>query len=50
MTRREIWTIGQIDATGVRGPHEKELEDISNSKYSLFTKIDKDKLEQIVRD
>ena len=50
MTPREIWTIGQIDATGVRGPHEKELEDVSNAKFSLFTKIDMDKLVQIVKD
>jgi hypothetical protein len=48
MEKRKFWTVGQIDATGVRGPHEKELEDISLSKYSLFIDIDKDKLEKIV--
>ena len=26
----KLWTVGQIDATGVRGPHEIELENISN--------------------
>ncbi|MFX1569336.1 MAG: hypothetical protein ACFFCV_13320 [Promethearchaeota archaeon] len=48
MSKRKYWTIGQIDATGVRGPHEKELEDISLSKYSLFIDIDKGILERIV--
>ncbi len=38
--KRKFWTVGQIDATGVRGPHEKELEDISNAKSSLFIDID----------
>ena len=37
---RKFITVGQIDATGVRGPHEKELEDISNAKFTLFTDID----------
>ena len=41
-------TIGQIDATGVRGPHEKELEDISKAKYEIFTNLAKSKLENIV--
>ncbi|MFW9818711.1 MAG: hypothetical protein ACFFE5_03795 [Candidatus Thorarchaeota archaeon] len=48
MSKREFWTIGQIDATGVRGPHEKELEDISHIKYSLFTQLDMDTLKDIV--
>lgn len=48
MTARELWTIGQIDATGVRGPHEKELEDISNSKFPLFKKIRLEELKRIV--
>jgi hypothetical protein len=47
--RRKYWTIGEIDATGVRGPHEKELEDISNAKFALFTKIDMKELEQLVK-
>ena len=40
MVKRKFWTIGQIDATGVRGPHEKELEDISKMKYPLFINLD----------
>jgi hypothetical protein len=40
--------VGQIDATGVRGPHEKEFEDISNAKYVLFENIDKDTLTKII--
>ena len=35
----KLWTVGQIDATGVRGPHEVELENISKNKYPLFTHI-----------
>ena len=50
MSRRKFWTIGQIDATGVRGPHEKELEDISNAKYPLFTGINMIQLKQIVEE
>ncbi len=46
--KRKFWTIGQIDATGVRGPHEKELEDISKAKYPLFVDIDRNKLKKIV--
>ncbi len=48
MSERKYWTIGQIDATGVRGPHEKELEDISLGKYHLFVDVDRDRLERIV--
>ncbi|TFG09150.1 MAG: hypothetical protein EU539_00505 [Promethearchaeota archaeon] len=47
---KKFWTIGQIDATGVRGPHEKELEDISNVKYSLFVDIDMHQLEKMVEE
>lgn len=50
MSKQKYWTIGQIDATGVRGPHEKELEDISKAKYHLFIGIDKDKLQRIVHE
>jgi len=46
---RKFTTIGQIDATGVRGPHEKELEDISKAKFALFIDIDLKKLETIVK-
>ncbi|MHA1343283.1 MAG: hypothetical protein ACTSQG_04820 [Promethearchaeota archaeon] len=48
--KRKFRTIGQIDATGVRGPHEKELEDISRAKYHLFVNINMDKLRQIVEE
>ena len=40
--------MGQIDATGVRGPHEKELEDISKLKSPLFVNLYEDKLRIIV--
>jgi len=46
--KRKLWTVGQIDATGIRGPHEKELEDISQTKYPLFIDIDNNTLEDIV--
>jgi len=45
---RKFMTIGQIDATGIRGPHEKELEDISKAKFALFINIDLKKLDSIV--
>ena len=45
---RKFIKIGQIDATGIKGPHEKELEDISKAKYALFIDIDLKKLETIV--
>ena len=43
----KYWTVGQIDATGVRGPHEKELEDISLKNIPNFINIDMDKLKKI---
>jgi hypothetical protein len=46
---RKFMKIGQIDATGVRGPHEKELEDISKAKHTLFIDLDLKKLETIVK-
>ncbi len=46
----KYWTIGQIDATGVRGPHEKELEDISRNKCAIFKDISMDKLAKIVEE
>jgi len=46
---REMWTIGQIDAVGIKGPHEKELEDLSNSKIPLFRDLDIDVLSDIVK-
>ena len=48
--KRKFVTVGQIDATGVRGPHEKELEDVSKSKFALFVNIDLKKLEKIVQE
>ena len=46
--KKKFWTIGQIDATGVRGPHEKELEDMSRAKYQLFVNLDMSELETII--
>lgn len=46
--KKKFMTVGQIDATGVRGPHEKELEDISNMKYPVFIDLDEEKLKTIV--
>ena len=46
--KKKFMTVGQIDATGVRGPHEKELEDISKAKYPLFVNLNKEKLNMIV--
>ncbi len=48
--KKKFMTIGQIDATGVRGPHEKELEDISNIKYPIFVDLDVEKLKKIVEE
>jgi len=48
MSKRKFWTVGQIDATCVRSPHEKELEDISKSKNPLFINLDMDLLKDIV--
>lgn len=47
---KKFWTIGEIDATGVRGPHEVELRNISNANYPLFINIDMDRLRSIVKD
>lgn len=46
--KRNFMTIGQIDATGVRGPHEKELEDISCAKSHLFIGLERESLKRIV--
>lgn len=48
MSKRKYWTISQIDATGVRGPHEKELEDISKAKVYLFKNLDPKLLKTLV--
>ncbi|MBD3216177.1 MAG: hypothetical protein GF311_26425 [Candidatus Lokiarchaeota archaeon] len=51
MTKKPRYiTVGQIDATGVRGPHEKELEDISKAKHKLFVNTDKETIEKIIRE
>ncbi|MHA2008806.1 MAG: hypothetical protein ACXABO_10040 [Promethearchaeota archaeon] len=46
--KSKYMTIGQIDATGVRGPHEKELEDISKSKFPIFLNIDIEQLKKTI--
>src|SRR3972149_9922352 len=48
--KKIFMTISQIDVTGVRGPHEKELKDISDTKLSLFQNLDRNKLKKIVID
>ena len=48
--KKKFMTVGQIDATGVRGPHEKELEDISKNKYAIFVDIDEELLKNIVEE
>jgi hypothetical protein len=46
--QRKLWKIGQIDVIGIRGPHEKELLEISNTKYPLFKELAIDKLRDFV--
>ena len=48
--KKKFWTISEIDATGVRGPHEIELKNISNAKYHHFINIDREKLLKIVKE
>ena len=48
--QRKLMTVGQIDATGIKGPHEKELEDISDSKCHLFINLEADLLKRIIED
>ncbi len=47
---KKFWTISEIDATGVRGPHEIELKNMSNAKYHHFINIDREKLLKIVKE
>jgi len=47
--RRRFLTIGQIDATGIRGPHARELIDMSKAKAPLFKDIQIDVLEKITK-
>lgn len=44
----KLLTVGQIDATGVRGPHETELANISKNKFSLFIDLSRESLEKLV--
>ncbi|MEJ2293469.1 MAG: hypothetical protein P8Y23_01725 [Candidatus Lokiarchaeota archaeon] len=44
----KLWTIGQIDATGVRGPHEIELQNISKNKYPLFINLNTNMFEKLI--
>jgi hypothetical protein len=46
--KKDFMTVGQIDVTGIRGPHEKELNDISNARHSLFKDLSDDNLKTIV--
>lgn len=48
--KKNYMTVGQIDATGVRGPHEKELEDISAAKYPIFVNLKHEDLKIIVEE
>ncbi|MFX1496639.1 MAG: hypothetical protein ACFFBH_03845 [Promethearchaeota archaeon] len=48
-TKKKFWTIGEIDATGVRGPHEVELRNISIAKNHHFINLDRQKLLNIVK-
>jgi len=47
---KKYWTVGEIDATGVRGPHEVELKNISKAKYHTFLNIDRKTLAKIVKE
>lgn len=46
--KTQYWTISEIDATGVRGPHEVELRNISIAKNHHFINIDHEKLLNVV--
>ncbi len=47
---RKFMTVSEIDATGIKGPHEKELEDISIAKHALFMNLEKEKLKELVEE
>ncbi len=47
---RKFMTVSEIDATGIKGPHEKELEDISIAKHNLFINLEMEKLKKIVEE
>jgi hypothetical protein len=46
--KRKFYTVGQIDATGVRGPHEKELEDMGRANIPFFVDLKRERLLEIV--
>ena len=46
--KRKFWTVGQIDGTGITGPHVKELEDVSKAKHRLFVDINMETLKKII--
>ncbi len=46
--KQKFMTIGQIDATGVTGPHEKELREICVRKAPIFRMMDIDIIENII--
>lgn len=48
--KRTFYTVGQIDATGVRGPHEKELNDISNANIEFFIDRPLEEIERVVQE
>ena len=50
MEDKKYWTVGEIDATGVRGPHEVELQSISRIRHSSFIELPMEKLEKIVKE
>lgn len=47
---KKFYTVGQIDATGVRGPHEKELNDISDANIEYFLERDTEEIKKIVQE
>jgi len=47
---KKFYTVGQIDATGVRGPHEKELNDISYANIEYFLEKDTGEIKTIVQE
>ena len=48
--KKGFMIISQIDVTGVRGPHEKELKDISDTKIKLFQNLDRNIMKKIAID
>lgn len=48
--KRKFMTISQIDTTGIRGPHEKELKDIGEAKIHLFKDLDIYRVNEIISD